>query len=82
MDVCCGEPLEPENAIKPKPHGRLGCGKRNVDGVGFRITGNVNNEAQFGEFPWMVRFKSLCSLYGNTHDFPRQILQMQLVKLL
>ncbi|XP_073995906.1 phenoloxidase-activating factor 2-like isoform X2 [Rhodnius prolixus] len=54
MDVCCGEPLEPENAIKPKPHGRLGCGKRNVDGVGFRITGNVNNEAQFGEFPWMV----------------------------
>uniref|UniRef100_A0A161MAM5 Phenoloxidase-activating factor 2 n=1 Tax=Triatoma infestans TaxID=30076 RepID=A0A161MAM5_TRIIF len=54
MDVCCGEPLEPDRAIKPKPHGRLGCGKRNIDGVGFRITGNVNNEAQFGEFPWMV----------------------------
>lgn len=23
-------------------------------GVGFRITGNSNNEAEFGEFPWMV----------------------------
>lgn len=24
------------------------CGKRNVDGVGFRITGAMNQEAQFG----------------------------------
>lgn len=31
-----------------------GCGYRNVDGVGFRITGDKDNEAQFGEFPWTV----------------------------
>ncbi|CAB0005829.1 unnamed protein product [Nesidiocoris tenuis] len=56
VDVCCGKTLErePDHPITPKPKGRNGCGKRNTDGVGFRITGNVNNEAQFGEFPWMV----------------------------
>lgn len=31
-----------------------GCGYRNTDGVGFRITGDRDNEAQFGEFPWTV----------------------------
>lgn len=30
------------------------CGIRNPDGVGFRITGDSDGEAQFGEFPWMV----------------------------
>uniref|UniRef100_A0A1Y9H275 Phenoloxidase-activating factor 2 n=1 Tax=Anopheles dirus TaxID=7168 RepID=A0A1Y9H275_9DIPT len=30
------------------------CGKRNMDGVGFRITGGVDGESQYGEFPWMV----------------------------
>uniref|UniRef100_A0A182QS75 Peptidase S1 domain-containing protein n=1 Tax=Anopheles farauti TaxID=69004 RepID=A0A182QS75_9DIPT len=30
------------------------CGKRNADGVGFRITGDSDGESQYGEFPWMV----------------------------
>lgn len=30
------------------------CGIRNVNGVGFRITGDKDGEAQFGEFPWTV----------------------------
>uniref|UniRef100_A0A1Y9HAE1 Phenoloxidase-activating factor 2 n=1 Tax=Anopheles farauti TaxID=69004 RepID=A0A1Y9HAE1_9DIPT len=30
------------------------CGLRNVDGVGFRITGDSDGESQYGEFPWMV----------------------------
>lgn len=30
------------------------CGVRNVNGVGFRITGDKDGEAQFGEFPWTV----------------------------
>ena len=30
------------------------CGKRNDRGVGFRITGALDGEAQFGEFPWMA----------------------------
>lgn len=38
----------------PTPIGRTGCGQRHPDGVGFRIVGQSDNEAQFGEFPWMV----------------------------
>ncbi|XP_058117508.1 phenoloxidase-activating factor 2-like [Anopheles ziemanni] len=30
------------------------CGIRNVDGVGFRITGDSDGESEYGEFPWMV----------------------------
>jgi secreted trypsin-like serine protease len=40
--------------ITPPPKQRRGCGYRNADGVGFRITGGNDSEAQFGEFPWMV----------------------------
>ncbi|XP_031637633.1 phenoloxidase-activating factor 2-like isoform X2 [Contarinia nasturtii] len=32
----------------------LGCGIRNVDGVGFRTPSSLGNVAQFGEFPWTV----------------------------
>lgn len=27
-------------------------GYRNYQGVGFRITGQKDNEAEYGEFPW------------------------------
>lgn len=30
------------------------CGIRNPDGIDFKITGNKDNEAEYGEFPWMV----------------------------
>lgn len=30
------------------------CGIRNPDGVDFKITGNNDNEAEYGEFPWML----------------------------
>ncbi|CAH4034480.1 unnamed protein product [Pieris brassicae] len=33
---------------------REGCGRRNQGGLGFRITSDSDDEAQFGEFPWMV----------------------------
>ncbi|XP_062555583.1 phenoloxidase-activating factor 2-like isoform X3 [Armigeres subalbatus] len=36
------------------PTENVGCGFRNKDGVGFRITGNSDGEAEYGEFPWMV----------------------------
>ncbi|XP_025989570.1 phenoloxidase-activating factor 2 isoform X2 [Solenopsis invicta] len=53
LDVCCKPPdLQPPST--PPPIGRTGCGQRHPDGVGFRITGDSDNEAQFGEFPWMV----------------------------
>ncbi|KAG5895911.1 hypothetical protein JTB14_031818 [Gonioctena quinquepunctata] len=43
-----------------------GCGYRNPEGVGgFRITGEKNNEAQFGEFPWMVAILREESMEGQ-----------------
>ncbi|XP_053690191.1 phenoloxidase-activating factor 2-like [Sabethes cyaneus] len=30
------------------------CGKRNTDGIGFRIVGQKDSEAEYGEFPWML----------------------------
>jgi len=31
-----------------------GCGHRNENGIGFRITGQSNQESEFAEFPWMA----------------------------
>ena len=54
MDVCCKEPNNETNIIKPVPVKRKGCGQRNAEGIAFKITGDMDGEAQFGEFPWMV----------------------------
>ncbi|XP_014488938.1 PREDICTED: serine protease 42-like isoform X3 [Dinoponera quadriceps] len=54
LDVCCKPPDMVETPILPPPIERIGCGQRHPEGVGFRITGESDNEAQFGEFPWMV----------------------------
>ncbi|XP_012242099.1 phenoloxidase-activating factor 2 isoform X2 [Bombus impatiens] len=54
MEVCCKPPDRTNEVITPPPIERKGCGQRHPNGVGFRITGAVDNEAQFGEFPWMV----------------------------
>lgn len=56
LDVCCKPPdkYKPDEVPKPPPKERIGCGQRNPEGVGFRITGDKNNETKFGEFPWMV----------------------------
>ncbi|KAF7991450.1 hypothetical protein HCN44_008762 [Aphidius gifuensis] len=57
LDVCCKPPeiiRDEKNIVRPPPFQSRGCGNRNPEGIGFRITGATNNEAQFGEFPWMV----------------------------
>ncbi|XP_050595985.1 phenoloxidase-activating factor 2-like isoform X3 [Bombus affinis] len=56
LEVCCKPPdrTNPNEIITPPPITRKGCGQRHPNGVGFRITGDKDNEAQFGEFPWMV----------------------------
>lgn len=54
MDVCCKPPDTVQTPVTPRPTNRIGCGQRHPDGVGFRIIGQKDNEAQFGEFPWMV----------------------------
>jgi secreted trypsin-like serine protease len=51
--------------ITPRPQQRSGCGRRNAEGVGFRILGANDGEAQYGEFPWMVAILKEESLDDN-----------------
>lgn len=44
--TCCT--LKSDKPIIPPVKINQGCGYRNIDGVGFRITGAKDNEAQFG----------------------------------
>ncbi|XP_075223308.1 phenoloxidase-activating factor 2-like [Lycorma delicatula] len=53
LEVCCKKPIEKKDTKYPPKIERRGCGFRNDQGIGFRITG-YENEAQFGEFPWMI----------------------------
>ncbi|KAI5740875.1 hypothetical protein M8J76_008071 [Diaphorina citri] len=53
-DICCKHPIHIPSFPSIRPHSRRGCGHRNEHGVGFKITGNLDHEAEFGEFPWMV----------------------------
>lgn len=55
LDTCCNKDnidlhFELERSVKIL----ASCGTRQSDGVGYRITGGSDHEAQFGEFPWMV----------------------------
>jgi secreted trypsin-like serine protease len=52
LQTCCS--LKSEKPIIPDFEIKEGCGYRNVDGVGFKIKGDKDNEAQYGEFPWTV----------------------------
>uniref|UniRef100_A0A1B6MCD2 Phenoloxidase-activating factor 2 n=1 Tax=Graphocephala atropunctata TaxID=36148 RepID=A0A1B6MCD2_9HEMI len=60
LEVCCktNDTLPKEKRITPSPPITPysdTCGRRNLGGVSsLRIIGGVDNEAQFGEFPWMV----------------------------
>ncbi|KAH8244442.1 hypothetical protein KR026_009850 [Drosophila bipectinata] len=56
LELCCDLPnkrTEPDGSIVI-PKAPEGCGYSNPNGVGFKITGAVNQEAEFGEFPWML----------------------------
>jgi hypothetical protein len=63
LDVCCQESEilsgTPISQKQPQQQSQTntadgGCGIRKVGGIDFTITGNTNNEAGFGEFPWTV----------------------------
>lgn len=56
FEQCCDiEDIVPPPQIQQKPSvTSQKCGYSNTNGVGFRITGNKNNEAEYGEFPWMM----------------------------
>jgi len=67
IDVCCEKGNEVMEPITPTPPTvkRVGCGHRNPNGIGFRITGDKDNESQFGEFPWMVAVLREETIEGN-----------------
>ncbi|KAF5276066.1 hypothetical protein FQA39_LY00862 [Lamprigera yunnana] len=74
LSVCCGKDETVTEPLTPKPDiDRPGCGRRNPQGVGFRITGANDHEAQFGEFPWMVALLREESIEGN----PKKLLIYQ-----
>lgn len=52
FQTCCS--VKADEPLIPKIEKKEGCGHRNSEGVGFRITGDRDNESQYGEFPWMV----------------------------
>lgn len=47
FETCCTIKAD-KPIIPPNTKVNVGCGIRNEDGVGFRITGDKDNEAQFG----------------------------------
>lgn len=49
FETCCS--LKTNMPIVPPTPIHTSCGIRNQDGVGFRITGDKDNEAQFGLLP-------------------------------
>ncbi|KAJ8971755.1 hypothetical protein NQ314_000572, partial [Rhamnusium bicolor] len=68
IEVCCNKEDQVPNPITPTPppvKPPTGCGFRHPEGVGFRITGDKENEAEFGEFPWMVAILREESVEGN-----------------
>ncbi|CAF4940063.1 unnamed protein product [Pieris macdunnoughi] len=56
VERCCTTPREPDQVPipKPDPNKPSGCGYSNPNGLDFQVTGGNGNEAQFGEFPWVV----------------------------
>lgn len=58
LEICCAAgnintaPMTP--TVAPNVVTKTGCGYRHKEGVGFRISGDMENESEYGEFPWMV----------------------------
>lgn len=56
LKVCCN-PANITNVVStraPITNKVFKCGNHNEQGIGFRITGNEDGEAEFGEFPYMA----------------------------
>ncbi|XP_060870186.1 phenoloxidase-activating factor 2-like isoform X1 [Metopolophium dirhodum] len=68
VDVCCYDPIKSTKPTEiPDPEHRTICGHWNPLGVKFTITGESHNEAQFGEFPWMMAILKLEANQSKTY---------------
>ncbi|XP_055917328.1 phenoloxidase-activating factor 2-like [Eupeodes corollae] len=54
LETCCATGDKVDNPIIRPAEPPSGCGYRNIEGIGFKIEGAADSEAEFGEFPWMV----------------------------
>jgi len=48
LETCCAGPNKKSTSVLNPISVKKGCGNRNVDGVGFRITGDKDYESQYG----------------------------------
>jgi len=77
FDICCKQMKEPTDVVPDPVSQHSICGKRNIGGVGFRITGALDGEAQFGEIPLdgchcspRTTGRQTCSQYFPLWGFP------------
>lgn len=71
IEVCCKSPLSPKPEPQTTPEVAKHvptCGVRNRNGLNVRITNFKDNEAQYGEFPWMVAVLKTIELNGAKRD--------------
>ncbi|XP_041968196.1 phenoloxidase-activating factor 2-like [Aricia agestis] len=54
VEKCCKGIRAEEDVLTVRPPVARGCGYRNKNGIDVSITGGTGEEAQFGEFPWVV----------------------------
>ncbi|EAT46213.1 AAEL002585-PA [Aedes aegypti] len=58
LEVCCSKENVVNGSANKCENSAIktfrDCGRRNEDGIGFRITHAKHNETEFGEFPWVV----------------------------
>lgn len=54
LQTCCRVADVLDQPKTPPPLNHVGCGYRNVNGVGYKISGATDGESEFGEFPHMV----------------------------
>jgi hypothetical protein len=68
LDVCCKDPdFVPPPPPPPAPYSAQ-CGRRNVNGLGARIQGFKEGEAQFGEWPHMCAVLRVDTVSGQEVD--------------
>lgn len=55
LEECCSltGKIEKPVIVTPPPQ-PTGCGYRNPEGIGFKISGGRDHETEYGEFPWMI----------------------------
>ncbi|XP_055837511.1 phenoloxidase-activating factor 2-like [Episyrphus balteatus] len=70
-EICCHlNETSDEPILNPLPS-TVGCGYRNKNGVGIKIRELTDNEAEFGEYPWMVRISEKIMKKGKVVISPK-----------